>query len=110
MYHCIEPSRMSAFMRQISQPVRHVNGKETKLKKEITVTLHFTKPIDRNSMKLVKLAELGVNTALPYHACCHMKFTALSRVGAVALYTVLWTVVVKYRKWPFSAPHRTKTP
>jgi hypothetical protein len=34
----------------------------------------------------------------------------LSRVGAVALYTVLWTVVAKYRKWPFSAPHRTKTP
>jgi hypothetical protein len=33
-----------------------------------------------------------------------------SRVGAVALYTVLWTVVAKYRKWPFSAPHRTKTP
>jgi hypothetical protein len=33
-----------------------------------------------------------------------------SRVGAVALYTVLWTAVVKYRKWPFSAPHRTKTP
>jgi hypothetical protein len=33
-----------------------------------------------------------------------------SRVGAVALYTVLWTVVVKYRKWPFSALHRTKTP
>jgi len=33
-----------------------------------------------------------------------------SRVGAVALYTVLWTVVVKYRKWRFSAPHRTKTP
>jgi hypothetical protein len=32
-----------------------------------------------------------------------------SRVGAVALYTVLWTVVVKYRKWPFSAPRRTKT-
>jgi hypothetical protein len=31
-----------------------------------------------------------------------------SRVGAVALYTVLWTVVVKYRKWPFSAPRRTK--
>jgi hypothetical protein len=35
---------------------------------------------------------------------------AQSRVGAVALYTVLWTVVAKYRKWPFSAPHRTKTP
>ena len=34
----------------------------------------------------------------------------MSRVGAVALYTVLWTVVVKYRKWRFSAPHRTKTP
>jgi hypothetical protein len=34
----------------------------------------------------------------------------ISRVGAVALYTVLWTVVAKYRKWPFSAPHRTKTP
>jgi hypothetical protein len=33
-----------------------------------------------------------------------------SRVGAVALYTVLWTVVAKYRKWPFSALHRTKTP
>jgi hypothetical protein len=33
-----------------------------------------------------------------------------SRVGAVALYTVLWTVVVKYRKWLFSAPRRTKTP
>jgi predicted phage-related endonuclease len=32
-----------------------------------------------------------------------------SRVGAVALYTVLWTVVAKYRKWRFSAPHRTKT-
>jgi hypothetical protein len=33
----------------------------------------------------------------------------LSRGGAVALYTVLWTVVAKYRKWPFSASHRTKT-
>jgi hypothetical protein len=33
----------------------------------------------------------------------------LSRVGAVALYTVLWTVVAKYRKWRFSALHRTKT-
>jgi hypothetical protein len=33
-----------------------------------------------------------------------------ARVGAVALYTVLWSVVAKYRKWPFSAPHRTKTP
>jgi hypothetical protein len=31
-----------------------------------------------------------------------------SRGVAVALYTVLWTVVAKYRKWPFSAPHRTK--
>jgi hypothetical protein len=27
-----------------------------------------------------------------------------SRVGAVALYTALWAVVAKYRKWPFSAP------
>jgi hypothetical protein len=27
-----------------------------------------------------------------------------------APYTVLWSVVVKYRKWPFSAPRRTKTP
>jgi Trypsin len=34
----------------------------------------------------------------------------VSRVGAVALYTVLWTVVAKYRKWRFSAPRRTKTP
>jgi hypothetical protein len=33
-----------------------------------------------------------------------------SRVGAVAHYTVLWTVVDKYRKWPFSAPRRTKSP
>jgi hypothetical protein len=33
-----------------------------------------------------------------------------SRVGAVELYTVLWTVVVKYMKWRFSALHRTKTP
>jgi hypothetical protein len=33
-----------------------------------------------------------------------------SRVGAVALYTVLWTVVAEYRKWRYSAPHRTKTP
>ena len=40
----------------------------------------------------------------------HLMLTLPSRVGAVALYTVLWTVVAKYRKWPFSAPHRTKTP
>jgi hypothetical protein len=32
-----------------------------------------------------------------------------SRIGAVALYTALWSVVAKYRKWPFSAPPRTKT-
>jgi hypothetical protein len=31
-----------------------------------------------------------------------------SRVGAVALYTVLWTKVTKYMKWPFSATCRTK--
>ena len=31
-----------------------------------------------------------------------------SHVGAVALYTVLWAVVAKYRKWPISAPRRTK--
>jgi hypothetical protein len=40
---------------------------------------------------------------------CTQRFRFTSRVGAVALYTVLWTVVVKYRKWRFSAPHRTKT-
>jgi hypothetical protein len=42
----------------------------------------------------------------PMRACLRVQ----SRVGAVALYTVLWTVVAKYRKWRFSAPHRTKTP
>jgi hypothetical protein len=31
----------------------------------------------------------------------------VSRVGEVALYTVLWSVVANYRKWPFSAPRRT---
>ena len=37
------------------------------------------------------------------HAC-------LSRVRTVVLYTVLWTVLAKYRKRPFSTPHRSKTP
>ena len=33
-----------------------------------------------------------------------------SRVRTVVLYTVLWTVLAKYRKRPFSTPHRSKTP
>jgi hypothetical protein len=34
-----------------------------------------------------------------------------SRVGTVALYALVLTVVVaKYRKWPFSPPRKTKTP
>jgi hypothetical protein len=57
---------------------------------------------------------VGTNTApMPTAAVVRIiwqKTENRSRVGAVALYTVLWTVVVKYRKWPFSAPHRTKTP
>jgi hypothetical protein len=32
-----------------------------------------------------------------------------SRVGAVALYTVLWAELLKYWKWSFSASHRIKT-
>jgi hypothetical protein len=32
-----------------------------------------------------------------------------SRVGAVAHYSVLWVVLRKYRKWPFSAAHRIIT-
>jgi hypothetical protein len=39
-----------------------------------------------------------------------LEILATSRVGAVALYSVLWTVVAKYRKWPFLAPCRTKIP
>jgi hypothetical protein len=31
-----------------------------------------------------------------------------SRVGAVAHYAVLWAVLCKYKKWPFSAPNRIK--
>jgi hypothetical protein len=47
----------------------------------------------------------AASIAVPQFDC-----NTVSRVGAVALYTVLWTVVVKYRKLPFSAPRRTKTP
>jgi hypothetical protein len=38
--------------------------------------------------------------------CCLLK---CSRASAVALSTVLWVVLRKYRNWPFSAAHRIKT-
>jgi hypothetical protein len=39
-----------------------------------------------------------------------MPFNAdISRVGVIAHYTVLWVVLRKYRKWPFSASYRIKT-
>jgi hypothetical protein len=41
---------------------------------------------------------------------CVVNYIKQSRVGAVALYTVLRAAVAKFRKWPFSAPCRTKTP
>jgi hypothetical protein len=34
----------------------------------------------------------------------------ITRRRGIVPYTVLWSVVAKYRKWPFSASHRTKTP
>jgi hypothetical protein len=59
-------------------------------------------------------AEYCIFPRLNYHCSALFLINKLSRdkksrVGAVALDTVLWTVVAKYRKLRFSAPHRTKT-
>jgi hypothetical protein len=50
------------------------------------------------------------STVLSFGGYCKWLSKTLPRVGAVALYTVLRTVVAKYMKWPFSAPQRIKTP
>jgi hypothetical protein len=54
-------------------------------------------------------AEKNTSTFERLHALRRRYVSQKARVGAVALYTVLWSVVAKYMKWPFSTPRRTKT-
>jgi hypothetical protein len=42
--------------------------------------------------------------------CEFIFYQRLLCLNAVELNAVLWSVVAMYRKWPFSAPRRTKTP
>jgi hypothetical protein len=56
----------------------------------------------------------GFEFISPYTHLSHMIFSSFtemmtSRVGALALYTMLMGILRQYRKWPFSAPHTIKT-
>jgi hypothetical protein len=62
--------------------------------------------IGRHTMGLYSILGPTMEYQLINYTCGR----SASHVRAVALYTVLWTVVAKYKKWPFSAPRRTKTP
>jgi hypothetical protein len=76
----------------------------------LTGTLYIADADSRNRLCLMKVPVAGVPLiTLVNLFVFKATIGSVSRVGAVALYTVLWTVVVKYRKWPFSAPRRTKT-